>query len=95
MPTCKQQVELFLSEEQWNKADVHEQYEKDYVKLIMSNTEGDFDIDLKKNIVELGFGFFKVKIPRDAFLVEVGRALLDECCGGEFTTWLMKQNKNH
>ncbi|RLE39503.1 hypothetical protein DRJ17_00960 [Candidatus Woesearchaeota archaeon] len=90
MMHCMQKLELFLLEEEWNKAPL---WDHDDQKKINIDREGDFDIDFTKMEVELGFGFFSVKIPRDAFLIEVGRALLDECCGGEFTKWLMKQKQ--
>ena len=93
MPTCRQKVELFLSEQQWKEAKIHEYYDKDHVKLIKSNSEGDFDIELGKEEVTLGFGFLSIKVPRDKFLVEIGRALMDEVCGEDVVSWAIKQDR--
>ena len=87
MPTCRQIVELLLSEQQWKDAKIHEYYDKDHVKLIKSDSEGDFDIEFEKEEVKIGFGFLSVKVPRDKFLLEIGRALMDQVCGEDVVSW--------
>ena len=93
MPTCRQKVELFLSEQQWKEAKIYEYYDKDHVKLIKSDSEGDFDIELEKEGASLGFGFLSIKVPRDKFLLEIGRALMDEVCGEDIVSWAIKQDR--
>jgi hypothetical protein len=90
----KQKTVIFLLTEQWEKAPWWEDDGLNLQKKIEVEEDGDFDIDFKKEEVELGFGFFTVTLSKKVFLTELGRALLDECTGGEFTKWLMKQKQN-
>lgn len=93
MPTCSQIVELFLSEEQWKEAPIHEYYDQDHVKLIKSDSEGDFDIEFEKEYVKLGFGFLSIKIPKEKFLIELSRELMNEICGEDVVSWAVKQDR--
>ncbi len=91
MPTCKQSVEIFLLTEDFNKAPL---WDAENQKRITVKSEGDFDIELREKEARFCFGFINVQVPKDAFLIEVGRALMDECCGGDFAKWYTKQKQN-
>ena len=58
-----------------------------------SDSDGDFDIEFEKEDVKIGFGFLSVKVPRDKFLLEIGRALMDQVCGEDVVSWAIRQDR--